>query len=80
MYRRFLRTTAVVLLLGSLVVLLLHVLNDPDRAGQGAITESEIAELARKHLALVDQIQIGGGYVWAKYDGHLHRNRLPSLR
>ena len=53
MSRRFLLTTVGVLLVGSLAVLLLHVLNDPDRAGHGAITESEIAELARKNLGQV---------------------------
>jgi ligand-binding sensor domain-containing protein len=25
----------------------------------------------------IEQIQIGGGYIWAQYDGQLHRGRLP---
>jgi hypothetical protein len=28
----------------------------------------------------VDQIEIGGGYVWAKYDWHLHRAALSDLQ
>jgi hypothetical protein len=26
----------------------------------------------------VDQIQVGGGYLWAKYDDHLYRVPLPE--
>lgn len=41
---------------------------------------ANVCKFAYVPAETVDQIQIGGGYVWAKYDGHLHRNRLQSLR
>jgi tetratricopeptide (TPR) repeat protein len=43
-------------------------------------------DLAKKQLlgyspvtsTTIDQIQIGGGFVWAQFDRHLHRARLPN--
>ncbi len=53
--------------------------------GQGFIAlvdvdENRIKKLAYVPTRAVDQIQIGGGYVWAKYDKHLHRVSLSDVQ
>jgi len=45
---------------------------DPDR--------DKVRQFAIIPAAAVDHIQIGGGYVWAEYDGHLHRAFLGGSR
>ena len=40
---------------------------------------NEVRKFAYVHARTVDQIQIGGGYVWAKYNWHLHRVSVRDL-
>jgi hypothetical protein len=42
--------------------------------------DGSVRQFAYVPAVEVDQIQIGGGYVWAKFDGHLQRGRLQDLR
>jgi hypothetical protein len=39
-----------------------------------------ILKFARIQTPAVDSIQIGGGYLWAQYDSHLHRAPLSNAR
>ena len=53
--------------------------------GQGFITfvdlkERKVRKFSHIRTRSVDRIQVGGGYVWVKYDKHLHRAALRELR
>jgi tetratricopeptide (TPR) repeat protein len=53
--------------------------------GEGFITQVDLKEcMVRKFCHIraraVDRIQVGGGYVWVKFDKHLHRAALRELR
>jgi hypothetical protein len=39
--------------------------------------DGHVRKFAYVPTRTVDQIQIGGGYVWAVFDRHLHRASLP---
>jgi hypothetical protein len=39
--------------------------------------QNELLRYASIRSTLVDQIHIAGGFVWAQFDRHLHRARLP---
>jgi hypothetical protein len=48
-----------------------------------ALAEAEtgkVRKIAYVPTDKVEQIQIGGGYVWVQYEGHLHRTALSELR
>lgn len=42
--------------------------------------DNQIRKIAYIRAKSVDQIQVGGGYVWAQYDWHLHRASLSDIR
>jgi hypothetical protein len=44
------------------------------------LSQNRVRKLAYVRARSVDQIEIGGGYVWAKYDWHLHRAALQGLQ
>jgi hypothetical protein len=44
------------------------------------LEHDKIRKFARIKSDAVDQIQIGGGYLWALYDAHLHRALLQNVR
>jgi hypothetical protein len=53
--------------------------------GEGFITavdlkERKVRKFCHIRARSVDRIQIGGGYVWVKYDKHLHRASLADLQ
>jgi hypothetical protein len=41
--------------------------------------ENRVRKFAYIRARQVDQIQVGGGYVWAQFDGHLYRAPLADL-
>lgn len=41
------------------------------------ITKNELVRYAPIPARTVDSLQIGGGYLWAQYNDHLHRAQLP---
>jgi hypothetical protein len=41
------------------------------------LRKNELTNYAPIHSATVENLQIGGGYIWAQFDRHLHRARLP---
>lgn len=41
------------------------------------LQRNELQEYAYVRAYNVDQLQLGGGFVWAQYDNHLHRAKLP---
>jgi hypothetical protein len=43
-------------------------------------TSGVVQKYAYVPAKTIDQIQIGGGYVWAKYENHLHRANLADLQ
>jgi len=44
------------------------------------LEQDKVRKFARIQAQAVDQIQIGGGYIWAEYDSHLHRALLQNIR
>jgi tetratricopeptide (TPR) repeat protein len=44
------------------------------------LEQDKIRKFARIQANAVDQIQLGGGYLWASYDSHLHRVLLQNAR
>jgi hypothetical protein len=44
------------------------------------LAQEKLRKFARVRVAAVDQIQIGGGYLWALYDCYLHRALLQNVR
>ena len=51
--------------------------------GYVAVADAEngnVRKLAYVPADEVDQIQVGGGFVWAVFDRHLHRAPLPYAR
>jgi hypothetical protein len=44
------------------------------------VNQDKLLKIAWITAHAVDQIQIGGGYLWAKYDCLLHRTSLSSIR
>ena len=53
--------------------------------GQGFIAlvdleENKIKKLAYVPARTVDQIQIGGGFLWVQFDKHLYRDSLRDFR
>jgi hypothetical protein len=41
--------------------------------------QNRVRKITYVRARSVDQIEIGGGYIWAKYDRHLHRASLSDL-
>ena len=53
--------------------------------GQGYLALVDLKERRIKKLAYistraVDQIQLGGGYIWASFDKHLYRAAISDLQ
>jgi hypothetical protein len=51
-------------------------------AGSGYIAkidpiQNELVKFAHVRSGTVEQVQIGGGFLWAQFDRHIHRARLP---
>ena len=44
------------------------------------LEQEKVRKFARVKADAVDEIQIGGGYLWALYDWHVHRALLENLR
>ena len=44
------------------------------------LDHDKVRKFARIQALAVDQIQLGGGYLWAEYDWHLHRVLLQNVR
>jgi len=42
--------------------------------------DGKVRKFAYVPASSVDEIQVGNGYVWAKYDWHLHKTLLSTLR
>jgi hypothetical protein len=44
------------------------------------LKQNRISKFCHISAVKVDHLEIGGGYLWAQYNGHLHRELLSTLR